>query len=132
MAPRGRSAIPITRAVKRDNVTFPRTGEVEHPAQIAIFGGDDITVEKDYWPPATFLEVVKPSTVDGDKLPARWMLPLYFSCSIGVPQSRASHDSGRRSGQNRAISRPLCRRRRLVTASSLCQAIRRARWPTAS
>ena len=104
-------AIPITRAVKRDNVTFPRTGEVEHPAQIAIFGGDDITVEKDYWPPPTLLEVVKPGTVDGDKPPARWMLPLYFSCSISVPQRHASHGSGRRSRQDRSVSRPLCQRR---------------------
>src|SRR5439155_5510524 len=44
-------AIPKTRAVKRDNVTLPLTGEVEQPAQIEILGCDDITMEKDYWPP---------------------------------------------------------------------------------
>ena len=44
-------AIPKTRAVKRDNVTLPLTGEVEQPTQIAILGCDDITMEKDYWPP---------------------------------------------------------------------------------
>jgi hypothetical protein len=37
-------AIPKTRAVKRDNVTLPLTGEAEQPAQIEILGGDDITM----------------------------------------------------------------------------------------
>src|SRR5438477_12102766 len=104
-------AIPKTRAVKRDNLTLPLTGEVEQPAQIAILGGDDITMEKDYWPPPTLLEVVEPGTVDGNKPPARWMLPLHFSCAIGVPQRHASHGSGRRSYQDRAVARPLCQRR---------------------
>ena len=104
-------AIPKTRAVKRDNLTLPLTGEVEHPAQTAILGGDDITMEKDYWPPAALLEVVEPGTVDGNKPPARWMLPLYFSCAIGVPQRHASQGSRRRSRQDRAVSRPLCQRR---------------------
>jgi hypothetical protein len=31
------------------------------------------------------LEVVEAVPVDGNKLPARRMLPLYFSCPIGVP-----------------------------------------------
>src|SRR5271154_5601091 len=84
-------AIPKTRAVKRDNVTLPLTGEVEQSAQIEILGGDDITMEKDYWPPSALLEVVELGTLDGNKPPARWMLPLYFSCPIGVPQSHASH-----------------------------------------
>src|SRR5437660_8379272 len=78
-------AVPKPRAIKRDNVILPLTGEVEQPAQIAILGGDDITMEKDYWPPPTLLEVVEPGPVDGNKLPARWILPLYFSCAIGVP-----------------------------------------------
>jgi len=47
-------AIPKTRAVKRGNPTLPLTGKVEQPAQIAILGGDEITVEKDYWPPPPF------------------------------------------------------------------------------
>src|SRR4051812_12537019 len=33
-------AMPKTRAVKRDNVTLPLTGEAEQPAQIEILGGD--------------------------------------------------------------------------------------------
>jgi hypothetical protein len=78
-------AIPKTRAIDRDNVTLPLTGEVKQPAQIAILGGDDITMEKDYWPPRALLEVVEPGPVDGNKLSARWMLPLYFYCAIGVP-----------------------------------------------
>jgi hypothetical protein len=78
-------AIPKTRAIKRDNVTLPLTDEVEQSAQIAILSGDDITMEKDYWPPAALLEVVEPGPVDGNKLPAGWMLPLYLSCPIGVP-----------------------------------------------
>src|SRR6202030_2336780 len=53
-------AIPKTRAVKRDNVTLPFTGEVEQPAQIEILGGDDIVMEKDYWPSPAPLEVVLP------------------------------------------------------------------------
>jgi hypothetical protein len=101
-------AIPKTRAVKRDNVTSPLTGEAEQPAQIEILGGDDITMEKDYWAPSALLEVVELGTVDGNKPPARWMLPPYFSGSIGVPQSHASHGSGRRSRQDHAVSRPLC------------------------
>src|SRR5438270_4281709 len=78
-------AIPKTRAIERDNVTLPLTGQVEQPAQIAILGGDDITMEKDYWPPLALFEIVEPGPVDGDKLPARWMLPLHFSCPIGIP-----------------------------------------------
>ena len=78
-------AIPKTRAVKRDNVTLPLTGEAEQPAQIEILGGDDITMKKDYWTPPALFEVVKLGTVDGNKLPARWMFPPYFSGSIGVP-----------------------------------------------
>jgi hypothetical protein len=102
-------AIPKTRAVKRDNVTLPLTGEAEQPAQIEILGGDDITMEKDYWAaPRPVLEVVELGTVDGNKPPARWMLPPYFSGSIGVPQRHASHGGGRRSRQDRPISRPLC------------------------
>src|SRR6202043_3474601 len=99
------------------------TGEVEQPAQTAILGGDDITMEEDYWPPAALLEVVEPGTVDGNKPPIRWMLPLYFSCAIGVPQRHASHGSGRRSRYDRAVSRPLCHRRlRCIrhSASDLC------------
>jgi hypothetical protein len=33
---------------------------------------------------------VKPDTVDSDEPPARRMLPLYFSCSIGVPERHHS------------------------------------------
>ena len=104
-------AIPKTRAVKRGNLTLPLTGEVEQPAQTAIVGGDDITMEKDHWPPGALLEVAEPGTVDGNKPPARWMLPLYFSCAIGVPQRHASQGSSRRSRQDRAVSRPLCQSR---------------------
>src|SRR2546423_13003264 len=64
-------AMPKTRAVKRDNVTLPLTGEAEQPAQIEILGGDDITVEKDYWTAPALLEVVKLGTVDGNKPPDR-------------------------------------------------------------
>jgi hypothetical protein len=46
--------IPKTRAVKRDNVTLPITGEVEQSAQIEMLGSDDITVEKDYLLPPPF------------------------------------------------------------------------------
>src|SRR5271155_137458 len=104
-------AIPKTRAVKRDNVTLPLTGEVEQSAQIEILGGDDITMEKYYWPPPALLKVMELGTLDGNKPPARWMLPLYFSCSKGVPQSHATHGSGRRSRQDRDVSRPLCHSR---------------------
>ena len=104
-------AVPETRAVKRNNMTLSLSREVEQAAQIAILGGDDIAMEKDDRPPAAPLEVVKPDTVDGDKPPARGMLPLYFSCSIGVPQRHASHGSGHRSRQDRAVSRPLCQSR---------------------
>src|ERR1700739_4607380 len=100
-------AIPKTRAIKRDDVIMPLTGEVGQPAQIAILGGDDITMEKDYWPPSALLEVVERGPVDGNKPSARWILPLCFSCSIGVPQ-RACHSSHRRSRQDRAVSRPHC------------------------
>jgi hypothetical protein len=72
-------AVPETRAVKRNNVTLSLSREVEQAAQIAILGGDDIAMEKDDRLPAAPLEVVKPDTVDGDKPPARGMLPLYFS-----------------------------------------------------
>src|SRR3954469_23434634 len=53
-------AIPKTRAIKRDNVKLPLTGEVEQPAQFAILGGDDITMKKDHWPRPAPLEVVEP------------------------------------------------------------------------
>jgi hypothetical protein len=99
--------IPKTRAIKHDNMTLPLTGEVEQSAQIEILGGDDITMEKDYWAPSALLEVVELGTVDGNKPPARWMVPPYFFGSIGVPQSHASHGSGRRSRQDRDVSRPL-------------------------
>jgi hypothetical protein len=88
-------AIPKTWAVKRENVTLPPTGEVEQSAQIEILGSDDITMEKDYWPPPALLKVVELSTLDGNKPPARWVLPLYVSCLMGVPQSHASNSSGR-------------------------------------
>src|ERR1700730_18425287 len=101
---------PKNKASTRDNLTLPLTGEVEQPAQTAILGGDDITMEKDYWPPAALLEVVEPGTVDGNKPPARWMLPLYFSCARGVPRRHASRGSRRRSRQDRAVLRPLCQR----------------------
>src|SRR5690349_13521747 len=90
-------AIPKTWAVKRDDVTLPPTGEVEQSAQIEILGRDDITMEKDYWPPLALLKVVELGTLDGNKPPARWMLPLRVFCLMGVPQSHASHGSGRRS-----------------------------------
>ncbi len=79
----GPVAIPKTRAIKRDYVKLPLTGEVEQPAQLEILGGDNITMEKNYWPPLALFEIVKPGTVDGDKPPTRWMLLLCFSCSIG-------------------------------------------------
>ena len=75
-------AIPKTRAVKRDNAILPFTGEVEQPAQIEILGGDDIAMEKDYWPSPAPFEVVEPEPVDRNKTPARWMFALYFSCAI--------------------------------------------------
>ena len=89
-------------------MTLPLTGEAEQPTQIEILGGNDITVEKDYWRAP---EVVKLGSVDGNKPPARWMFSPYFSGSIGVPQSNASHRSGRRPRQDRAVSRPLCHSR---------------------
>ena len=64
-------AISKTRPIKRDNMTLPLTGEVEQPAQIAILGGDDVTMEKDYWPTLALLKVVEPGPVDCNKLPAR-------------------------------------------------------------
>jgi hypothetical protein len=73
-------AIPKTRAVKRDNMTFPLSREVEQPAHFEILSGDDIAMEKNDRPPPALFEVVKPDTVDSDELPARGMLPLYFSC----------------------------------------------------
>src|SRR2546423_855449 len=117
-------AIPKTRAVKRDNVTLPLTGEAEQPAQIEILGGDDIPMEKDYGAaPGAVLEVGELGPVDGNNPPARWMLPPYFPGSIGVPQSHASHGSGRRSRQDRPVSRPLCHSRVQCIrhyASNLC------------
>jgi hypothetical protein len=93
-------------------VTLPLTGEAEQPAQIEILGGDDITMEKDYWAaPSAVLEVVELGTVDGNKPPARWMRPPYFFGSIGVPQSHASRGGDRRSRQDHPVLRPLCHSR---------------------
>ena len=90
-------AIPETGAVKRNNVTLSLSREVEQPAQFEILSGNDIAMEKDDRPSTAPLEVVKSDTVDSNEPPTRWMLPLYFSCSIGVPERHPSHGSGHRS-----------------------------------
>jgi hypothetical protein len=101
-------AIPETGAVKRNNVTLSLSRKVEQPAQFEILGGNDIAMEKYDRPSTAPLEVVKSDTIDSNEPPTRWMLPLYFSCSIGVPERHPRHGSGNRSHQDRAVSRPLC------------------------
>ena len=104
-------AIPETGAVKRNNVILSLSREVEQPAQFEILGGNDIAMEKDDGPSAAPLEVVKSDAVDSNEPPTRRMLPLYFSCWIGVPERHPSHGSGHDPAEDRAVSRPLCQSR---------------------
>src|ERR1700741_136401 len=97
-------AIPETGAIKRNNLTLSLSREVEQPAQFEILGGNDIAMEKDDRPSTAPLKVVKSDTVDSNEPPTRWMFPLYFSCSIGVPE-RHRCSGGYRPRQYHPVSR---------------------------
>jgi hypothetical protein len=103
-------AIPETWAVKRNNVTLSLSREVEQPAQFEILGGNDVAMEKDDRPSTAPLEVVKPDTLDSNEPPTSRMLPLCFSCSIGVPERHRRY-GGRPPRQDQSVSGPLCQSR---------------------